>query len=354
MEFIPVILICIILILAAIWIRHAFVQATKNPGQDQILSLLQNQIHATTQQTTQQMEQLRQSIQHINTQFSQTMNSTRQAMDHRLEGASHLMQGVHKTLGELGETNKQVLEVGKDIATLQDLLRAPKLRGNFGELFLYELLAQILPGKHYQTQYTFQGGEMVDAVVLLKAGMVPIDAKFPLENFKRITEGSNEDESKIAKKNFQKDVKNHIETIALKYIRCDEGTFDFALMYIPAEHVYYESIIKDEAFGNEMTLFNYALSKRIIPVSPNTLYAYLQTILLGLKGMRIEESARHIMDHLGRIRQEMDRFQNEFRIVGKHLEDSLKKYHDAERRLGRIEDKMEEIEGTSDNDEEKS
>jgi DNA recombination protein RmuC len=143
-----------------------------------------------------------------------------------------------------------------------------------------------------------------------------------------------------------KDVKIHIDAIASKYIRADEGTFDFALMYIPAENVYYETIIKDEELGGEMALFNYALSKRVIPVSPNSFYAYLQTILLGLKGLRVEESAREMLNQLASLGKEFERFEDSFRLVGQHLANSQSKYQEAEKRFGKIQGRFEQIDGT--------
>ena len=136
-----------------------------------------------------------------------------------------------------------------------------------------------------------------------------------------------------------------MDAIAQKYIRTDEGTFDFALMYIPAENVYYEAIIKEEDLGTEGALFSYALARRVIPVSPNSFYAYLQTILLGLKGLRVEESAREIINHLARLNQEFDRFSDSFRLVGDHLENSLKKYEEAQKRLLKVEGKMDQLDG---------
>jgi DNA anti-recombination protein RmuC len=157
----------------------------------------------------------------------------------------------------------------------------------------------------------------VDAVIRLQAGLVPVDAKFPLENFQRLVKAETPEEKKVLRRAFITDVKKHIEAIATKYIRTDEGTFDFALMYVPAENVYYETIIKDDELGADGALFAHALARRVIPVSPNSFYAYLQTILLGLKGLRVEESAREIINHLARLNQEFDRFSESFRLVGR-------------------------------------
>lgn len=331
---------------AAWWIRRGLLRHLEESRRDDpALTLLQNQVHAAVAQSTQQMETMRTTMQSIQNQLNQSLETGRKAMDDRLAGTTRIMEQVQKSLGEIGQSQHQVLEVSRDLAGLQDTLKAPKLRGSLGELFLDDLLAQILPSDHYQTQYPFQGGMAVDAVIKLRAGLVPVDAKFPLENFTRLLNAESENDEKAARRAFVRDVKTHIDSISSKYIRPAEDTFDFALMYIPAENVYYETIIKDDVGAGEWALFNYALNKRVIPVSPNSFYAYLQTILLGLKGMRVEERARDILNHLGKLQNDLGRFREDFRIVGKHLEDSLKKYGDAERRLGRMQDKLGRIDG---------
>ena len=261
------------------------------------------------------------------------------------EAAATVIKEVSRQLGQLSEKTQQLSDIGKDISSLQDILRSPKLRGNMGELFLGDLLSQILPPEHYQLQYTFQDGGKVDAVIRLQAGLVPVDAKFPLENFQRLVKTEAPEEKKALRRAFLQDVKKHVDAIATKYIRTDEGTFDFALMYIPAENVYYETIIKDDELGADGALFSYALARRVIPVSPNSFYAYLQTILLGLKGLRVEESAREIINHLARLNQEFDRFSESFRLVGDHMENALKKYEEAQKRLLKVEGKMEQLDG---------
>ncbi|HSG05234.1 MAG TPA: DNA recombination protein RmuC, partial [Nitrospiria bacterium] len=166
------------------------------------------------------------------------------------------------------------------------------------------------------------------------------DSKFPLENFKRVIDAQNDDERKAARKKFTTDVKKHIDAIADKYILPDEGTFPFALMYIPAENVYYETIIKDEKFGEEKSLSAHALGRKVIPVSPNSLFAYLQAIVMGLKGLQIEKSAREIIDHLERLRGDFEKFRKDFEIIGSHLNNARGKYDDAEKRLDRFGDRL--------------
>ncbi|HET8564204.1 MAG TPA: DNA recombination protein RmuC, partial [Candidatus Binatia bacterium] len=216
---------------------------------------------------------------------------------------------------------------------------APKLRGGFGEFFLGDLLGQILPPDHFATQYSFKSGEKVDAIIKLGGSLVPIDSKFPLENFKRILEAATADEKTRAKKQFVIDVKKHVDGIAEKYILPDEGTYDFALMYIPAENVYYETIIKDEA-AVDKSLSQYALAKKVIPVSPNSFYAYLQAIVLGLKGMKIEERAKEIIDYLSRLEGDFSRFKDEFTVLGRHLGHAHSSFQSVERRLDQFGQKL--------------
>ncbi|MBL7076581.1 MAG: DNA recombination protein RmuC [Kiritimatiellae bacterium] len=313
------------------------------------MSLLQNQVNAATQQSSQQVEALRKgvadSLQALTSQLNQSLATSSKQVGDRLDSTTKIIGDVRQQLGQLEKSSKRMLEVGTDIAHLQEILQPPKLRGSLGELFLGDLLAQVVPASHYELQHHFKGGEVVDAVVTLRAGMVPIDAKFPLDNFKRVLAAESDDDRRTARRAFARDVKGHIDAIAKKYIRMDEGTFDFALMYIPAENVYYETIIKDELTDGDMVLFNYALKRRVIPVSPNSFYAYLQTVILGLKGMQVEEQSREIIGHLSRLRKEFDTFSEAFRLVGQHLDNSGKKFTEAQKRLGKMESKIEQIDG---------
>jgi DNA recombination protein RmuC len=291
-----------------------------------------------------QMEEIRTSISRLYPDLTQTLQNVDKNVNARLDNAAKVIGDVHRKLGEVHETTKQVQEIGKDISSLQDILRAPKLRGGIGELFLGDLLKQVLPPSRYQEQYRFKSGEKVDAVILLKEAMVPVDSKFPLENFRRIVEAKDDAARLPAKKQFVRDVKKHIDDIRRKYILPDEGTFDFALMYIMAENIYYEMIIKDEDLGDEDSVFRYAIKNKVIPVSPNSFYGYLQTILFGLRGMKIEEQAKEILKNLARLEGDFERVMGDFTVMGKHLKDSLSKFEDTEKRLTKFGDKLTSLE----------
>ena len=244
---------------------------------------------------------------------------------------------VKDELGKLTERTQQIREVGKDISSLQDLLRAPKFRGGFGELMLERLLADILPYENYSLQRRFLDGETVDAVIKIGGYLVPIDSKFPLEDFKRIVEAESEEEQSALRRQFTRTIKKHIDNVT-KYIRPDEDTFDFALMYIPAENVYYETMLR--GYAEESEIYSYSLQKRVIPVSPNSFYAYLQVIILGLKGLHIESTAREILGHLARLRGDFEDFQDDYVTLGGHIRHATGKYDDAARKLTRLGDKL--------------
>lgn len=273
---------------------------------------------------------------------TQQMQSQTHTVGDRLDAASRVMGDVQKNLGELGRAAEDMKELGQNIGRLEELLKAPKLRGGLGEFFLEDVLRQVLPGEHFQMQYRFRGGQVVDAVIRTADRLIPIDAKFPLENFRRMAEGKLEAEKKTHQKAFLGDVRKHIDDIAAKYILPDEGTFPFALMYIPAESIYYEIIVHGEASGNA-ELYDYAIRQRVIPVSPNTFYTYLQVITLGLRGLSIEHSAQEIMDGLVRLASDMGRVREAFTTLGAHLENARKKYEEADRRLSGFEAKLDTI-----------
>jgi DNA recombination protein RmuC len=302
-------------------------------GLNKNLSLLNEQLRIINDQVNQQLQVVNQQLQNSSGQIGQ-----------RLDSAARVIGEVKENIGKLSRTSEQIYEVGKNIATLQEILRPPKLRGGLGEQFLGELLSQILPKEFFTLQYQFSSGERVDAVVRLGEKLVPIDSKFPLDNFKRVIECKTEDERKASQKLFYKDVKKHIDDIAGKYIVPKEGTYDFALLYIPAENVYYETITKDESFGEEKGILNYALSKKVIPVSPNSFYAYLQVVILGLKGLKIEEHAREIQTLLISLGKDLREFQEDFRLVGKHITDARNRFDEARGHLEKFSLKLEQIE----------
>ena len=279
-------------------------------------------------QVNERLNQMNQSIQEANKIIGQNLGS-----------ATSAFGSVKEQLGKLEETNKQIIAISKDISSLQELLRAPKFRGAMGETLLENLLSQVLPKEHYHTQYRFKSTDSVDAVICLGERLVPVDAKFSLENFQKMQEAGDEQAKEALRKKFIQDVKNRINEIAAKYILPAENTYDFALMYIPAENVYYEVIIKED-------IFSYSMLKKVIPVSPNTFYAYLQVICMGLRGLKVEENAKVILKSLGALSIETDKFKEDFDILGSHLLNANTKYTDAEKRLDKVNQRLMDIRDT--------
>ena len=238
------------------------------------------------------------------------------------------LDSVNQTLGRLSLVSESMLDVGQE---LRKVLSAPTLRGGLGETLLEEMLSQTLPAGSYRTQHTFRNLRRVDAVIQLSDGLVPVDAKFPFEGYRAMVE-SDPSERKSHKARFNRDVKKHIDDIAERYI-CPGETLDFALMYIPNEGVYHEIVQQD---GEREDLLAYAWSRRIIATSPNSLYAYLQVISLGLRGLQVEQNARSMLESLSRLEGDFERFAEDFRLVGTHLSRAKAKYDEGLPRLDSI------------------
>ena len=245
------------------------------------------------------------------------------AVTDQASGYQETLNAVHQSLGGLRESAQQILNVGRDVKGLQDVLAAPKLRGGLGEHLLEDMLRQVLPSGIYEFQHTFREGRRVDAIIRLTDGVVPIDAKFPLESYRRMLE--NEDQDQRPRRQFRNDIKRHIDSIAQNYIIPGE-TLDFALMYVPSESVYYEILLRDEA---QEDILDYAWEKRVIPTSPCSFYAYLQLIALGLRGLQIEQNARSMLDSLTRLNDDFERFADDYRLVGTHLNRAQAKYNEG-------------------------
>ncbi|MGA7161395.1 MAG: DNA recombination protein RmuC [Bacteroidota bacterium] len=297
-------------------------------------------MRATSENLNQQITLVTQSIQKTTEQVNQQLSAQTSTIGTRLDTAAKVIGDLQKSQGQLLQATEEMKQLGESVAQLEGLLKAPKLRGGLGESMLEDLLKQVIPASSYATQYRFRNGNTVDAIVRTANGIIPIDSKFPLENFRKMVEAPNEAEKKSAYKVFVSDVKKHIDAIAQKYIAPDEGTFDFALMYIPAENIYYETIIKNDDYDDETNIYNYGVQRRVFSVSPNTFYAQLHVLALGFKGMEVEKSAKEIIQNLARLQGDLQRFADEFETVGKHLTNAKNKYDEAARKLDTFEEKL--------------
>ena len=227
------------------------------------------------------------------------------SVDQKLSKNLEIFASVQKTIGEFSE-------IGRSMKELQEYLTSPKLRGNIGEHVLKELLAQNFPKSSYKLQYHFKTGSIVDAVLITSQGLIPIDSKFPIDTFKKIAKATNKDEITSIKKDFERDVKKHVDDIARKYILTEEKTVDYALMYVPSESVYYELI-------NNEAVFDYAGQNRVLPVSPMSFYAYIKAILISFEGEKIETKAKEILKILQAIKKDYQKTDEAFSILNKHV-----------------------------------
>ncbi len=238
--------------------------------------------------------------------MGEKLDKTTEAINERLTNAARVIAGVQKELGVVQERFKGFEEFNE--------LLHPKMRGNIGEQILADMLGQVFSTDHYQLQFKFRGGETVDAVIRTQAGIIPIDSKFPLENFKQLTRASTEEERKLAQKEFAKAVKKHIDDISKKYLLPEEGTVNFAVMYVPSENVYYH-ILTDE----DNALMEYAKAKNVLMTSPHGFFSFLRVILMGLERNKLQEQAQKIWDVLKGVQQESIRFNETLGVLSRHV-----------------------------------
>ncbi|MBI5127521.1 DNA recombination protein RmuC [Candidatus Roizmanbacteria bacterium] len=250
-------------------------------------------------------EELMQWLKSSNAQTDRKLSDQMNTFNSRLDKAAYVIAQVQKNIGEFSE-------IGRSMKELQEFLSSPKIRGNIGEQILKDLLKQYFPKDSYRLQHSFKSGEKVDAVIVTSQGLIPIDSKFPLENFRKFTKTTDLKEKQEFKKSFISDVKKHIIDISKKYIVPDEKTVDYALMYIPSENVYYEIINDDE-------LFDFAGAKMVLPVSPMSFYAYIKAILISFEGQKIEEKAKQVMILLSAIKKDYQRTEENLLVLNKHI-----------------------------------
>jgi DNA recombination protein RmuC len=234
-----------------------------------------------------------------------TLQENSKQLNERLDKAAEVIRDVGREVGQMSE-------IGRSMKELQDFLKSPKLRGNIGEQILKDLITQIFPKNSFHLQYQFKSGDKVDAAIQTDAGILPIDSKFPMENFQKMIKATTDEELQTFRKEFAKDIKKHIDAIAKKYILPDEGTMDFALMYVPSEAVFYELVNMDE-------LIEYARQQRIYIVSPSTLYAHLQTILLSFEGKKLESQSKEVFRLLRALQIDYEKVNDSLDVLGKHI-----------------------------------
>ena len=239
---------------------------------------------------------------------------------------------VHEKIGRVFQASERIERLAGDMTRLEDLLKPPKVRGNLGETFLEQALREALPPGSWAMRHVFPDRTIVDAAIFLGDRIVPVDSKFPLENFRRAREAPEEADRKRARRDFIGDVRRHVDAIRGKYIRPYDGTFDFALMYVPAEAVYCEIVSDEEG----TSIADYATERRVIPVSPRLLYTYLATVAMGLRGMELQKGAQDILERLSELEKEWGRVEVPFQTLGSHIRNAQSKYEETSRALERF------------------
>ncbi|MHC4560465.1 MAG: DNA recombination protein RmuC [Planctomycetota bacterium] len=318
-----VILVLVVLGLLVWLIVSNSANAEKMAGQQASIGLLQ-----------QQLETLKTAQDNTTESLNKSLQAGQSTLNQSLQSSQKTLSELHSQIGELQGTNKQMMQMGTEIKRLQNILSSPKLRGQMGEWSLENLLANILPKDSYKLQHTFKDGKIVDALIQMPAFSVSVDAKFPLPSFEKIVKAETDEEKTKLRKQFIKDVVAHTDKIASNYIRPAEGTLDFALCYIPAENVYYETVVKYA--GDTQDILQYCFDKKVIPVSPNLLYAYLMTVAMGLHGLQIEKQAAEIRQNLKKLNASFAEFLSNWDVLGTHLRNAYSKYEDGQKKLDRF------------------
>jgi DNA recombination protein RmuC len=260
---------------------------------------------------------INESMQVNSTTMVRTLQENSRQLNQRLDKAAEVIRDVGKEVGQMSE-------IGRSMKELQDFLKSPKLRGNIGEQVLKDLITQIFPKNSFHLQYQFKSGDKVDAAIQTDAGILPIDAKFPMENFQKLAKSKSEEETILFRKEFSRDIKKHIDAISKKYILPDEGTMDFALMYVPSESIFYEIVNMDD-------ITEYARAQRIYIVSPSTLYAHLQTILLSFEGKRLEAQSKEVMRLLHGLQIDYEKVTESLDVLGKHIGNASNQFSNVDK-----------------------
>jgi len=266
----------------------------------------------TDQALLEWLKTMQSTITDSSSQTVRTLQENTKQLNERLDTAARVIRDVEKEVGQMSE-------IGRNMRELQDFLKSPKLRGNIGEQVLKDLIAQMFPKNSFHLQYEFKSGEKVDAAIQTDAGILPIDSKFPMENYQKMVKATEKPEKEMFEKEFVRDVKKHIDAISKKYILPSEGTMDFALMYIPSESVYYEIV-------NQIEVLDYARRSRVYMVSPSTLYAHLQTILLSFEGKKIESKSKELFTLLRSIQIDYEKIDENMATLGKHINNAYSQF----------------------------
>ena len=246
---------------------------------------------------------------------------------------------VTERLGALRQSTTGLREETQKLSELREAFRVPGPRGGFGELLLENALQDVLSADQYTTQHSFGDGSRVDAAVKIGGRLVPIDSKFPTAAFDELAVAANEDDRRRARRTFLRAVRGHVDAVA-SYVKPDEGTVDYALMYVPAENVFQQIVIRERGDDAGSAPVDHAQSRSVIITSPNTLYLYLQTIATALRGFAVEQHAREIGDQVSRLARDLGGLLSDYAVLGRHLSNARSKYDEVDRELDRFRERL--------------
>jgi len=315
-------------------------------GGEQGMILLQNQMQELARAVDQRLgEGTERMFKSVETQFGESQRLVNDIRDHVSKQLLEVMRGVTETK----ESTKQVFTIAEQLQNLEKVLKHQKQRGNLGEASLELILGNVLPPTAYRMQYEFPGGETVDAAIITKEGIIPIDAKFSLDNYNRLVDEKDDIRRADLEKQFKNDLKARIDETG-KYVRPKDGTLPFAFMYIPAEAIYYDLLINEVGAVkvNTRNLIDYAYNeKKVIIVSPTTFAAYLQSVLYGFKAFKIEEAAKDIIKNVESLSRHIKAYEDYYNKLGNSLSTTVNHYNAGTKELGKIEKDVLRVTGTS-------
>ncbi|MGB2629650.1 MAG: DNA recombination protein RmuC [Candidatus Omnitrophota bacterium] len=320
-----VLFLLVILIILAVFILWRTTK--KDNTKDKLEALLNERFIDFSDRLRQSMESTRQEVERSKDALS---SGTVKTLEH--------IKGMSETVNNLVRQQEKVQQLGQ---SLEYLLQTPKLRGSYGEAILEEMLERVLPKGIWEKQYMIEGNERVDAVVKYKDVIIPIDSKFPKDDYQKYLAVTSPQEKKLHWANYEKALKIQINSIKDKYIKPEKGTTDFALLFIPSEAIYYETIAEKNYLGDPCSIYEYAARQKVIPVSPNTFYAFLQIIILGIRNIEIAREAKKLQESLSRIEKDFSFFHNKFEQIGKALAGASKAYETGEGHIRRFKKNLE-------------
>jgi DNA recombination protein RmuC len=344
-PFETLILLLLVAVIGILLYVFFFKKEEKKDSSDGLL-MLQQQLNALTRTMDERMGESNKAMQEgARMQFRES----RELIQEINREVNEQLRNVVKGVTEVSESSKQVFSVAEQLQNLEKVLKHQKQRGNLGEASLQLALENMLPPTAFKLQYQFVGGETVDAVIITKDGMIPVDAKFSLDNYRRLVDETDETRREELEKEFKNDLKKRIDETA-KYIRPKDGTLPFAFMYIPAEAIYYDLLVNEVGAVkvNTRSLIDYAYKdKNVIIVSPTTFAAYLQSVLYGFRAFKIEESAKQIGKHVESLSRHLKAYDDYFKKVGNSLGTTVNHYNAAQKELGKVDKDIAKITGDS-------